>query len=187
MITRREFVAGVACCAAVAGKLAAQETDAANNENLVAPCGLYCGACSAYLAAREGNEQRFAAGSGSKKPATGSMQCDGCLGGGQLAAHASQCAIRECAIAKSKTRRCSECPDFPCDRITNFNNSGFLHHSEVLDNLRKLQAMGIKDWTNHEIDRWRCSKCPTMLSWYDAECPSCKTPRSDRLFPLSKA
>ena len=44
MITRREFVAGVACCAAVAEKLAGQETNNTKNENLVSPCGTYCGA-----------------------------------------------------------------------------------------------------------------------------------------------
>ena len=178
-ITRREFVAGVACagaaCAAIAGKLTAQETDAAKNENLVAPCGLYCGACTAIRA-----------GSGAKKSPMGNMTCNGCLGGGQLTAHASQCAIRECAINKSKTRRCSECPEFPCSLITDFNNHGVPHHAEVLENLRQLQTMGITDWTKHEENRWRCSKCQTMLSWYDAECPDCKNSRSDKLFPLGK-
>ena len=173
MITRREFVVGVTCCAAcksVAGKLVAQEAGAVNNENLVSPCGLYCGACPAIKPA-----------SGSKKP---SMQCDGCLGGGRLAAHAERCEIKECAVVKSKTRRCSECPEFPCSIITDFNNDGVPHHGEVLENLRQLQTMGITEWTKHEIDRWSCSKCSTMLSWYDAECPSCKGPRSDKLFRL---
>jgi len=178
MITRREFVAGVTCCAACttfAGKMTGQETDAANNEKLVAPCGLYCGACSGYL-----TTNGLRPGSGSSKPA---MECDGCLGGGRTIGHVSNCAIRKCATAKSKTQRCSDCPEFPCDIITDFNNDGITHHGEVLENLRQLRAMGIKDWTKHEMDRWRCSKCPTTLAWYDAECPNCKAPRSDKLFP----
>jgi len=179
MITRREFVCGVACAAA-AGKLMGQETDASNNEFLVAPCGLYCGACTAYLSTKG---IRAATGK-AKGPA---MECDGCLGGGRLPAHAPKCAIRECAEAKTKTRRCSECEEFPCSRITDFNNDGMLHHSEVLENLRQLRADGIKEWTKHEEDRWSCPKCRTKLSWYDAECPECKTARSTRLFPLKKA
>jgi len=181
MITRREFVAGVTCCAAVAGKLAGQEAGNAKNEILVAPCGLFCGACRAYIATLENNDEPRP---GSKQP---SMQCDGCLGGGRAPAHIPKCEIRACAATKTKTGRCSECADFPCGRITDFNNDGMQHHSEVLANLRQLRTMGIKDWTKHEEDRWTCSKCQAKLSWYDAECPKCKAPRSDKLFPLKKA
>ena len=81
MITRREFVAGVACCAVVAGKLGSQESAAANNENLVAPCGTYCGACPMYLDSRENNiHQRttryFAAISANKPPVIAKQQPD---------------------------------------------------------------------------------------------------------------
>jgi len=179
MITRREFVAGVACCAAVAGKLAGQEAGSNKNEILVAPCGLYCGACRAYLASLENNDQ-------SKPGAKPSTPCDGCLGGGRAPAHISKCEIRSCAAKKTKTGRCSECAEFPCKIITNFNNDGVQHHSEVLANLGQLRKMGIKDWAKYEDDRWTCSKCRTKQSWYDAECPQCKTPRSDKLFPLKK-
>jgi len=27
------------------------------NKNLMAPCGLYCGACGVYIATRDGNEK----------------------------------------------------------------------------------------------------------------------------------
>ena len=178
MITRREFVCGVACAAA-AGNLIGQEAGASNNEKLVAPCGLYCGACSAYLATHENR-----AGTGKAKGPV--MQCDGCLGDGRLPPHASKCEIRECAATKTKTRRCSECEEFPCSLITNFNNDGVPHHGEVLENLRQMRAMGIREWTKHEEDRWGCPKCRTKLSWYDAECPNCKTTRSTKLFPLKK-
>ena len=188
MITRREFVAGVAC-ATVAGKLIGQEIDTAKNENLVTPCGLYCGACPAYLATKENNEQRLAPGSGfgPKQLSPASMQCDGCLGGGRVLSHVPKCAIRECAATKSKTRRCSECAEFPCDRITGFNNDGMVHHAEVLDNLHQIRSMGISEWTKREAERWSCPKCQTRLAWYEAECLKCKTPRSDKLFPLKKA
>lgn len=191
MITRREFVAGVAC-AAVAGKLMGQEPDTAKKENLVASCGLYCGACPMYLATQEKDEQRLASiqkqfGSGPMKLSKDDLLCDGCLGGGRLASFCRKCAIRESAAAKTKTRRCSECAEFACSRITAFNNDGMLHHAEVLENLRQLRTMGIKDWTNHEEDRWHCPKCRTMISWYDPECPKCKAPRSAKLFPLKKA
>jgi len=189
MITRREFVAGVACTA-VAGKLIGQEADTARKEILVASCGLYCGACPMYLATQENDPTRLE--SIKKQARFGSLpnlpwedlQCDGCLSGGRLASFCRECAIRDSATDKTATRRCSECAEFACDRITGFNNSGFPHHSEVLENLRQLRTMGIADWTKHENDRWHCSKCRTMLSWYESECLKCRTLRSDRLFPL---
>ncbi|MCL2877889.1 MAG: DUF3795 domain-containing protein, partial [Acidobacteria bacterium] len=142
MITRREFVAGVACTA-VAGNLIGQEADTAKNENLVASCGLYCGACPMYLATQENNEQRMASiqkqfGSGSMKMSQEDLLCDGCLGGGRLASFCRKCAIRESAISKTGTRRCTDCTEFACNRITDFNNDGMLHHAEVLENLRQL-------------------------------------------------
>jgi hypothetical protein len=191
MITRREFVAGVACTT-VAGKLMGQETDPAKDENLVASCGLYCGACPMYLATQENDEQRRASmqkqfGSGLSKMPKEDLLCDGCLGGGRLASFCRKCAIRESATAKTKTRRCSECAEFACSRITDFNNDGMLHHAEVLENLRQLHATGIKNWAKHEEDRWRCPKCRAKISWYEPECPKCKAPRSEKLFPLNKA
>jgi len=183
MITRREFVAGVACCAALAGKLTGQEAGAANNEFLVAPCGLYCGACRSYLSTVS-NSNASPSEPGSKQQ---SMQCDGCLGGGRVPAHVPKCAIKLCAAEKTKTGRCSECAEFPCSRITDFNNDGMLHHGEVLANLRQLRTMGIKDWAKREEDHWRCPACQAKLSWYDAECPVCKVPRPDKLFSLKKA
>jgi len=115
------------------------------------------------------------------------VNCDGCLGGGRVSGHVPKCAIRECAAAKTKTRHCSECAEFPCSRITDFNDDGVLHHAIVLENLRQLRTMGIKDWAKYEADRWSCPKCGTPFSWYDPECPKCKAPRPDKLFPLKKA
>ena len=191
MISRREFVAGVTCTA-VAGKLMGQDGDTAKNEKLVASCGLYCGACPMYLATQENDDGRLASilkqyGPGLSKMPKEDWQCDGCLGGGRLATFCRKCAIRDSAMTRTKTRRCSECAELACSRITDFNNDGMLHHAEVLENLRQLRTMGIENWTKHEEDRWRCSKCRTMLSWYDPECPKCKAPRSTRLFPLKNA
>jgi hypothetical protein len=191
MITRREFVAGVAGVA-VAGKLIAQEGNAEKKENLVASCGLYCGACPMYLATQTKDEQRLKSiqqqfGSGPMKLSQEDLLCDGCLGGGRLASFCRKCAIRESAAAKTKTRRCSECAEFACSRITGFNNDGMLHHAEVLQNLRQLRTMGIKDWAKHEEERWRCPQCRELISWYDSACPKCGAKRSDRLFPLKKA
>jgi hypothetical protein len=187
MITRREFVKGVAGVA-VAGTF----LDSGNKENLVAACGLYCGACPMYLATQEKNPERMESlqkqfGGRKIQLSTEDLLCDGCLGKGRLASFCRKCQIRESAANKTKTGRCSECSDFACSRITSFNNDGMLHHAEVLENVRQLRAMGIKEWAKHEEDRWSCPKCKRAISWYDPVCPKCGTARSDKLFPLKKA
>ena len=197
MITRREFVAGAACCAMVAGELMGQQADSSKNEaviekneNLVTACGLYCGACFAYIATQENDETRLASGfgasSGQMRFSLANMQCDGCLGGGRMLSHVPKCEIRECAATKSKTRRCSGCEEFPCNRITGLSTDGMLHRAEALNNSRQVRSEGIKDWAKREAERWSCSKCQAKIAWYDPECPKCKAPRSDKLFQLKQ-
>jgi hypothetical protein len=199
--TRREFVerlAGAAAAAALAGLPTANAAQsqtpakAKGGENLVAPCGLYCGACPMYLATTQNSDEKLKAmlqqfGAGRSNVNREDFVCEGCLGGGKLASFCRRCNLRECAAGKPNVTRCSDCPDFPCSKITNFNNDGMRHHSEVLENLRQIKQMGMKKWTEHEEDRWRCPQCKANLSWYDEKCSKCGEKRSDRLFPLKKA
>jgi hypothetical protein len=188
--TRREFVeqlTGTLIAGAIIGMNPARAASA--GENLVAVCGLYCGACPMYQATQLNSEEKFSAlqkqfGAAFKKE---DLLCDGCLGGGRLASFCRKCAMRDCAAGKPNVRRCSDCSEFSCSRITSFNNDGMLHHSEVLANLRQIKSMGMKKWTQYEEDRWRCPQCKNNLSWYDPKCPKCGANRSDRLFPLKKA
>jgi hypothetical protein len=194
--SRRTFFKGLAG-AAVAGMLIDREimpqgNSGAKREGLVAVCGLYCGACPMYLATHSDDEQkrkqllqRFS--SGSRKLTWEDIQCDGCLGNGRLASFCRKEAIRLCPADKSNVTRCSDCPDFPCSRIANFNNDGMLHHAEVLDNLRGIRIMGIKDWAKHEEERWRCLQCKAPIAWYDTQCSRCGAKRSERLFKLKQA
>jgi len=194
--TRREFVGqmtGTFLAGAILGvcpiKIAAASDTTAGGEKLVAACGLYCGACPAYLASQQNNEEKISAlqkqfGSGFKKE---DILCDGCLGGGRVASFCAKCAMRDCAANKQHVKRCANCSEFPCSKITNFNSDGMLHHAEVLANSRQIKAMGMQKWAQHEEDRWRCSQCKNILSWYDPKCPNCGANRSELLFPLKKA
>ena len=116
------------------------------------------------------------------------MLCDGCIGGGRVAAHCRKCEILDCASKKApKSKLCSDCSDFACDRITKFNNDGIPHHAEALSNLRQVRSMGLKKWAKLEEEKWSCPKCKSPIAWFDPACPKCGEKRSDRLFPLKKA
>ena len=209
-LTRRRFVKGVAgaafCCAwlPLEGLSASAKTSEHNSEDgkeiqetdtgkehLVAVCGTYCGACFAYIAKNSQDEQiksklQKEFSSGPMKLNMESFGCDGCLSDGKIAAHCQSCAMRKCAASKQNVTRCSDCTDFPCSLITNFNNDGRLHHAELLENLRQIRKMGIQKWAKYEEERWRCPQCGLPMSWYDRECTGCGTPRSKRLFPLAQ-
>ncbi len=186
MITRREFVIGVAGVT-VAGAFADQK----NNEKLVAPCGLYCGACPMYIATQSKDEEKIKALM--KQFGRGNMPmedilCDGCIGSGRLASFCRKCEIVACASKKAaKSKLCSDCAEFACDRIAKFNNDGMLHHAEALPNLRQVRSMGLTKWAKLEEEKWSCPKCKSRISWYDPACQKCGEKRSERLFPLRKA
>jgi hypothetical protein len=145
---------------------------------LAAACGLYCGACSVYVARERGDHEalqktseRFSQLRGRKfEPAE--LVCNGCLSS-QLADTCRKCDIRDCATEKGITH-CSECADFPCKVITDFNNDDRLHHSEVLANIRRQREAGINAWLDEQDKRWRCNACGTRIEWYDyILCPRC--------------
>lgn len=209
-LTRRGFVKGVAgaafACAwlpleglAASPKTSVQNTGSGGEvqendtgkEHLVAVCGTYCGACFAYIAKNSEDEEtknrlKKEFSSGQMKLNMEKFGCDGCLSDGKTAAHCQACTMRKCAEKKQDVTRCSDCPDFPCSLITNFNNDGRLHHAELLGNLRQIRDIGVQKWVKNEEERWCCPQCHLPMSWYDSECARCGTPRSKRLFPLTQ-
>ena len=207
-LTRRKFVKGIAgsavCYACLSlDFLAAPDKEqkdkiGEDNGHLAAACGTYCGACPAHIAKHSTEEQikvrlqkRYSSGTVKARktiPDPGWMDgilCDGCLSGGQIAFHCQRCAIKTCAAGKQNVIRCSDCKELPCYRLTNMINTGLLHRAEYLPNLEKIHKMGVREWVKYEEERWRCPRCGLPMSWYDAECPGCGEPRSEKLFPLS--
>jgi len=96
------------------------KTTGAGNEHLAAACGTYCGACPAYLAKHGDDEQlkmrlqkRSSSGPATAQKGTppanwmDGLLCDGCLGGGVLAAY--------CAATRSLSKiKAMPVPRNPC-------------------------------------------------------------------------
>ena len=161
-------------------------------EELVAVCGLYCGACPVYRVRQDNNQegleeirQNMSQRQG-REVSLDEVWCDGCLSGGRLSSFCQKCEIRLCAAGKPGVTRCSDCSDFPCDRIIAFNNDGVRHHAEVLDNVRRQQELGFEEWLQLEYERWRCEQCGVSLEWYSKSCPRCKTAQPYRLPSLPR-
>ena len=98
-----------------------------SDPNLVAYCGLYCGACGSYLRER----------------------CPGC----HENVKAKWCKVRSCCIER-KISSCAECTDFPnprdCKDFNNFMSKlfGFFLRSDraaCIDQIRKAGLKGHAD------------------------------------------
>ena len=136
---------------------------------LIAYCGLYCGACSFRVAFEENNREhimhmptyydRF------KNIAL--EFCPGC----RLENKCGECDIRDCAVNKGY-EYCSQCNDFPCDKSISFNSDRKPHHAETINNLNLLKETGEEKWLDLMREKWTC-KCGSKHSWYYKECAKC--------------
>ncbi len=160
-----------------------------NKENLIAACGLYCGACEMYRAYHDNNEAKQqslvkAFNSRGGNFSIKDLECDGCLAGGRLSPWCRQCNIKSCAKRRPGEAICSSaCPDFPCQQLIEFEKQ-MPHHAEVIDNLRRLEKVGIKKHAAQEEKRWLCPQCQTPMSWYYGKCPKCGAERSKKLYKV---
>ncbi|UCB44172.1 MAG: DUF3795 domain-containing protein [Dehalococcoidales bacterium] len=148
-------------------------------EHLAAACGIYCGACSFYRVRhdidRKNSERILQRVSAQLNISVEQVNCEGCLHEGYSNIFSEQCEIAQCAASKPGVSRCSDCPDFPCDLITSFSNSGVPHHADCLKNIRRQQTIGVYEWCQEEYERIRCQFCGVSLDWYAQTCYRCGT------------
>ena len=148
-----------------------------DNKKFVAPCGLYCGACSIRVAHNRKDATLLAAMADGvsiylgHKVEADDLACEGCLSD-VVSISCRECKIRDCAATKGLTR-CSECPDAPCELIKTFNNDGLPHHAEVLKNIERQREVGVDSWLAEQAKRWRCPGCSAETDWYANKCHSC--------------
>jgi hypothetical protein len=108
------------------------------SQNLIAPCGMNCGVCRAYL--RKNNP------------------CYGCRDTTQDKPKSIvQCRMRNCKMRSGKF--CFDCPEFPCERLRNLNKRYRTKYvmSEI-ENLESIRENGIRNFVAAERKRWISEK-----------------------------
>jgi hypothetical protein len=136
------------------------------SRDLIAYCGLYCGACSFKVAYEEQDREhlmRMPAKYDAWKQAP-LEACPGCRQKNKC----GQCAIRDCAVGKG-IEHCGLCGDFPCGKLHEFTDDGIPHHAEAIGNLKALNIMGVDQWLVAQKSFWTCA-CGERYSWYMREC-----------------
>ena len=159
------------------------------NKDLMAPCGLYCGACGIYIAMRDKNDKfRSIMGNlyGTKPEET---ECMGCMQSGPsetLYGLCKTCTIRDCVKNKG-LYSCHQCEEWPCDQIENF---GFETGRNVMKRTIPLWREKVKEhgdeassveWARAECERYHCSDCGNPLFRGAQRCRTCKKQVADEL------
>lgn len=144
---------------------------APENHQLLAVCGLYCGACYHYRASFPHGRHLLEMAARHGRDLEG-FTCKGCRSGA-LYVHpgCARCQIRACAGEKGLLH-CGLCVEFPCGDIQAFQNDGRVHHRDVLENLAALAEQGPDRWLADQVQRWTC-ECGAQFSWYEARCADC--------------
>jgi len=123
---------------------------------LIAPCGMNCGICKAFL--RERN------------------RCPGCRGpdAGKTATR-RDCRIKNCAtFHESKARFCFACRSFPCERLRHLDKRYRTRYGmSMIENLEYIQAKGIEDFLRYEGERWTCTSCGGTICVHEGCCYGC--------------
>ena len=107
-------------------------------QDLIAPCGMNCAICKAYL--REHNP------------------CHGCRDAEQNKPKTRvNCRLRVCT--KRTGRFCCDCPDFPCDRLRHLDKRYRTRYGmSQIENLEFIRKNGIRKFVHAERQKWVSDK-----------------------------
>ncbi len=131
------------------------------DNNLAAPCGIYCGACRQYLLWKKDllEERGYKQG------------CKGCR------IRNKNCAFirRDCpALRKKEIDFCYECDQFHCQKLQKIDT----HYQEtysvnMVKNLKRIEEIGVEKWLQEQEELYTCPECGGEICVHDAECYDC--------------
>ena len=126
------------------------------NVELIAPCGMDCRLCMAYIRERKA--------------------CPGCRGDNlNKAKTCAACKIKNCVeLANGNYAYCFSCDHYPCEMIKHIDKRYRTNYGmSMIENLENIRQSGIEDFVEQEKNRWRCPECGGTLCVHYAQCPSC--------------
>jgi hypothetical protein len=124
---------------------------------LIAPCGMNCRLCQAYIRDKKA--------------------CPGCRGDDSLKTKTRvTCKIKNCEkIAERKVKYCFSCESFPCDNLVHLDNRYRTKYGmSMIDNLITMREFGIRHFIRSEKKRWACSECGEIICVHKPQCLSCE-------------
>jgi hypothetical protein len=126
------------------------------DKSLIAPCGMNCGTCIAYL--RDKNN------------------CPGCrVYSADKAISIQRCIIPKCLnLDKTESKFCYDCYIYPCKRVKQLDKRyRTRYNTSFIENLKMIKEKGIEKFLDFESKRSTCPKCGSILSVHRDYCQEC--------------
>lgn len=142
------------------------------SNELLSPCGLYCGVCGILIAHRENNEKFKEKLSAVYGVTIDQIKCKGCMSD-EVFMYCQICPIKSCAKDR-EYEGCYECNDFPCEHINNFSFP--VGKKVMLRAIPRWRELGTESWIEEEKQRYTCPNCENELFRGAKRCRNCKQP-----------
>ncbi len=139
------------------------------DKKLAAVCGLYCEACSWFIATTE-DQERLKKLAVQLHLSAEESKCYGCRSDKRLP-YCEKCKMFACA-AERGIAFCSQCEEYPCDELKQFQ-SAMPHRIDLWENLERIKSKGYKQWLKEIRKDYTCPRCQTINSTYDLKCRKC--------------
>jgi hypothetical protein len=126
------------------------------DRTLIAPCGMNCGTCIAYL--REKNK------------------CPGCrIFSADKSISNQRCIIPKCInLEKTTSKFCYDCETYPCKRLKQLDKRyQSKYKTSFLENLKMIKENGIDNFLVLESKRRTCPECGSVMSVHRVNCLTC--------------
>ena len=136
---------------------------------LAAVCGLFCPACSIYIATRATPEKRAEMAQRFNRPVE-TLVCDGCRAERRYV-YCESCTLHACAMAKG-VDFCGLCDEYPCEDLKAFQ-AARPHRIELWETQARIREVGYEQWFVEMTERYACPECGTLNSAYHLACRAC--------------
>jgi hypothetical protein len=122
----------------------------------IAPCGMNCGICLAYL--RDKNT------------------CPGCNAvDADKPVYCGRCRIKNCdRLKESQSKFCCACDVCPCTRLKQLDKRyRTKYRMSMIENLESIKKSGIRAFIRQEKKRWTCLTCGEVICVHREQCLFC--------------
>ena len=124
-----------------------------NISDLIAPCGINCGICMAYL--RDKNK------------------CPGCRKlGEENKISCLRCRIRNCILRRGDF--CGDCSKFPCKDLEHLDKRyREKYRMSMINNLKLIEGIGLDEFVKVDSKKWACPVCGNNICVHNRKCYFC--------------
>lgn len=126
------------------------------DSKLIAPCGIYCGACYMFLRDKK--------------------RCWGCrIDSAEKPKYCDKCIIANCErLSQTTSGFCFDCEKFPCQRLKQLDKRyRTKYDTSLVQNQVDIKEKGSKSFLASESVKRTCPKCRSVVSIHWKDCKSC--------------